>query len=110
VRTGEAFLEKLVSEHIGGMSVLWVDVPDEPGPGSARSFIERNAIALLSNHSCPIDRPSANWLGNFSPRQEIRQSALWNLNYINEECDTTFLDVLEKCMLRTCNQPTGTPS
>ncbi len=102
IRSTEAFLEKRVSEHIGRMSVLWVDVPDEPGPGSMRSFIERNAIALLSNHCCPFDRPSGGWLGNFSPREEIRRSALWNLNYVQEACDTTFLDVLEECVVGTC--------
>jgi hypothetical protein len=101
VRDTEAFLEKRVSEHIGCMSVVWVDVPDEPGPASMRSFIERNSIALLSNDCCPIDRPSDGWLGNFSPREEIRRSALWNLNYVNEKCDTTFLDVFEECVIRT---------
>lgn len=103
IRATEAFLEKRVSEHIGCMSVLWVDVPDEPGPASMRSFIERNAIALLSNRCRPFDRPSDGWLGNFSPRGEIRRSTLWNLNYVDEECDTTFLDVLEGCVIRTCS-------
>lgn len=54
LHVGAALLAR-VSEHIGSMSVLWVDVPDEPGPGSMRSFIARNAIALLSNDCCPIE-------------------------------------------------------
>lgn len=94
-RAAEAAWEKRVSEYIGGMSVFWVDVPDEPSPQSDRSLIERNAIALLSNKFAPIDKPSGGWLGRFSPRQEIRDSALWNLNYVADECDPSFLEKLE---------------
>src|SRR5882672_7431786 len=68
-RAAEAAWEKHVSDYIGGMSVFLVDVPDEPSPQSNRSFIERNAIALLSNRFAPIDRASSGWLGRFSPRQ-----------------------------------------
>lgn len=97
-RAAEAAWEKRVSEYIGGMSVFWVDVPDEPSPQSDRSLIERNAIALLSNKFAPIDRASSGWLGRFSPRQEIRDSALWNLNYLADECDPSFLQKLELCV------------
>lgn len=103
VRAREAFLEKRVSEYIGGMSVLWVDVPDEPGPNSQRSIIEKNAIALLSNHFNPVDPSSQNWLGRFSPREDIRRSALWNLDYVDGEYDPAFLDLLEQCVVRTCH-------
>ena len=91
----EAACEKRVSEYIGGMSVLWVHVPDDSSPNSARAFIERNAIALLSNQFAPIDKPSASWLGRFSPRHAIRDSALWNLNHVTEVCDPLFLQKLE---------------
>jgi hypothetical protein len=95
VRDAEAAHELRVSGHIGGMTVLWLDVDDEPGRSSLRSYIERNAIALLSNQRRPADPPSPCWLGRFSPRQEIRESGLWNLNYIDDRYDPTFLDVLE---------------
>ena len=101
VRVHEVEHEKRVSEYIGAMSVLWVDVPDEPGPGSMRAYIERNAIALLSNHFAPIDCASRQWLGRHSPREEIRQSALWNLNHVRQDCEPKFLDTLEACVERT---------
>ena len=40
IRANEAAHERRVSEKIGAMSVLWVDVPDDPGPGSRRAYIE----------------------------------------------------------------------
>ena len=70
IRSSEALHEQQVSAYLGAMSVLWVDVPDEPGPRSARAFVERNAIALLSNHLDPFDRASPSWLGLQSPHRE----------------------------------------
>jgi len=96
IRTVEAVHEKRVSAYIGRMSVVWVQVPDAPGPGSARSLIEKNAIALLSNRRDPVDPPSASWLGRSSPREEIARSGLWNLNYVDVRYDPGFLDVLER--------------
>jgi hypothetical protein len=101
-RAAEAACEKRVSEYIGSMSVLWVHVPDEAGPHSVRAFIERNAIALLSNQFAPIDNASGSWLGRFSTRHEIRDTALWNLNYVREVCDPLFLDELESFVMTTC--------
>jgi hypothetical protein len=95
IRAGERTHEGAVSDVIGRMSVLWVDVPDEPGPGSARARIERYAIALLSNRLRPLDPPSAGWLGRHSVRSEIRESGLWNLKHVNEAYDPSFLDELE---------------
>ncbi len=104
-RAAETACEKRVSEFIGSMSVFWADVPDdEPGSQSERSFIERNAIALLSNSFAPMDGASSGWLGRFSPRQEIRDSALWNLNYVKEVYDASFLDKLESCVTLTCQK------
>ncbi|MEO7086694.1 MAG: hypothetical protein ABI442_18415 [Gemmatimonadaceae bacterium] len=77
------------------MSVLWVAIPDEPGAGSARSVIERNTIALLSNATSAVDQPSPGWLGRHSPRAEIRASGLWNLNYVGGSYDPAYLDLLE---------------
>jgi hypothetical protein len=85
------------------MSVLWVHVPDESGPDSARAFIERNAIALLSNQLAPIDSASESWLGRFSPRYEIRDSALWNLKHVGEMYDPLFLDKFESYVMRMCD-------
>lgn len=95
VRDSEIEHEKKVSEHIGAMRVLWVAVPDEAGPQSMRGYIERNAIALLSNRLNPIDAPSESWLGRQSSRAEIRDSGLWNLNHVADRYDAEFLDHLD---------------
>jgi hypothetical protein len=91
IQAGETDLERRVSAHLGTLSVLWVDVPDEPGPASARAFIERNAIALLSNRRRPFDHPSPSWLGRSSTRAAIRESGLWNLDFVDGTCDPAFL-------------------
>lgn len=101
-RAAEAAHEKRVSEHIGAMPVLWVNVPDEPDRQSDRAYIERNAIALLSNQLDPIDGASRKWLGSFSPRSEIRESALWNLNHVREDYDLQFLGRLRSFVTLTC--------
>jgi hypothetical protein len=101
VRATEVDHERRVSTYIGSMTALWVAVSDEPGPASARSHIERNAIALLSNHREPLDPPSAAWLGRYSPREDIRESGLWNLNYLDLDYEASFLDVLEESVERT---------
>jgi hypothetical protein len=78
------------------MRFLWLPVDDEPGEGSARSYIERNAIALLSNFDKdPIDPPSAGWLGHKCDRERVRKSGLWNQNHVDEGYDPAFLNKLE---------------
>ena len=97
VRSGEVTLERKVSAVIGNMSLFWLPVSDEPGPDSQRGFIERNAIALLSNsRKTPLDPPSLNWLGRWSDRERVRNSGLWNQNHVDERYDRRFLGVLEK--------------
>lgn len=97
-------LEKRVSDYLGGMTVLWVDMPDETGPDSERAYIERNSIALLSNALAPLDAINGNWLGCSSPREEIRRSRLWNLNHVLESVDRQFLDRLEQAVERTLRE------
>ena len=97
----EAECERKVSAFIGSMTVLWVNVPDDPGPFSKRTYIEQNAIALLSNFLSPLELASTSWLGNHSPRKEIRQSSLWNLNHVNQNYDPKFLDDFEDAVDKT---------
>jgi len=99
----EAACEEAVSRHIASMTVLWVDVPDEPGPENSRAYIERNAIALASNVLMPMDPPSPNWLGHHSPKEKIRRSGLWNLNHVDESYDPQFLHILERAVNLTCD-------
>jgi len=41
------------------MPFLWLEIDDAPSAGSMRGFVERNAIALLSNLAKPpLDPPS----------------------------------------------------
>jgi len=96
VRRSEAEHERRVSAYLGTLDFLWVAVLDEPGVGSRRAFIERNAIALLSNHLDPLDPPSRTWLGLHSPNEYIQRSGLWNLNHVDDQYDPAFLDALEE--------------
>jgi hypothetical protein len=49
VRAAENALECEVSKVICAMHFLWLAIDDDPGAKSLRGYIERNAIALLSN-------------------------------------------------------------
>jgi hypothetical protein len=90
-------LERKVSLHIADLPFLWIPVEDESGPNSRRSYIERNAIALLSNYAkAPLDPPSHDWLGRHSDRERVRKSGLWNQNHVDEVCDSAFLDTLDE--------------
>jgi hypothetical protein len=83
------------------MTILWVDVPDPSSASNRRAFIERNAIALLSNGLQPVDSPSAEWLGRYSHDWRIQRSGLWNLDHVVGNADPDFLDVLEAAVDRT---------
>jgi len=98
IRERERPLERAVSQHIRSMPFLWVSVEDEPGPASLRGYIERNAIALLSNYNSqhvPVDPPSAVWLGHWATSEPIRRSGLWNANHVVGGYDPGFLTVLQ---------------
>jgi hypothetical protein len=97
IRESERNLEAAVSEHIGRITLLSLPLDDEPGRSSLRGYIEKNAIALLSNFGRPaIDPPSPNWLGHYCPREKVRLSGLWNSDHVDEDYDPEFLTVLEQ--------------
>lgn len=84
IREREAPHERAVSEHIGRMPFLWLDVSDDPGPTSDRAAIEMGVIALLSRRTNPeADAPSSQWLGSWSSRETIRTSGLWNVQHVD---------------------------
>ena len=94
-------VEREVSRRLSAMSVLTLLIDDEPGPHSRRGWIERNAIAMLSNENKPpIDPPSANWLGLCSQRVHVRHSGLWNRNHVDEPYDAEFLVDLRQLLQR----------
>ena len=97
IRKSELALEKEVSACIGKMPFLWLAVDDDAGPDSLRGYVERNAIALLSNYGKPpLDLPSTDWLGHKSDRERVRASGLWNQNHVDENYEPEFLDRFEQ--------------
>jgi hypothetical protein len=101
VRESEANVEQTVSGHIGKMSVLWLEVHDEPGPTSDRAYIERNCISLLAGPWGPIDLPSRTWLGNYCPNKCVVRSGLWNVDFTDYRYDCRFLDIFEEYVMVT---------
>lgn len=102
IREQESPIEKKVSSHIGNMPFLWINVDDTPSKNSKRMYLEKNAIALLSNY-CRVntieafDPPSKNWLGRYCCHYFVRESGLWNVKHVTEQIiDENFLDYLEK--------------
>ena len=97
IRKLEKQIEIEVSKLIGTMRFLWLEIDDGTGPGSLRGYVERNAIALLSNfEKPPLDPPSPGWLGRYCDRPKVQKSGLWNQNHVDESYDPSFLDTLEK--------------
>jgi hypothetical protein len=99
VRQREYPLEQTVSQHIRRMPFLRVGIDDELGPDSLRSYIECNAIALLSNYNLPdtpIDPASATWLGQWATSEQVRHSGLWNVNHVTDAYDPGFLAMLRE--------------
>ena len=86
----EEQIEREVSQYVGVMPFLWLDVPDSKG----RHVIEAGAIGLLSMRTEDADPPSDDWLGRYAYRKEIRNSGLWNVQLINEPYDPGFLDLM----------------
>jgi hypothetical protein len=87
----EEQIEREVSEYIGVMPFLWLDVPDSKD----RHDIEAGAIGLLSMCTGDADPPSDDWLGRYAYRKEILDSGLWNVQLINEPHDPGFLDLMD---------------
>lgn len=97
MKESEAVLERAVSERLAAMQVACLDIGDEPGPESQRGWIERNAIALLSNSGKPqLDAPSPGWLGHHSSRPRVCASSLWNQNHVDEAYNPDFLNDFER--------------
>jgi hypothetical protein len=107
LREAEAQHEKQVSDYMAQLPVLWLAVPDEASPASERSIIERNAIALLSRDAQLSAAHPNGWLGEHSPRREIRGSRLWNLNYVDDEYNPSFLALLERSVGYTLASQSG---
>ncbi|MDQ0462511.1 hypothetical protein QO010_000259 [Caulobacter ginsengisoli] len=95
IRDQEQELERKVSDTLGGMRLLWIDIPDDPGAQSDRAFIERNSIGLLSRLGLLSPTTTKEWLGHYSVEWRISVSGLWNLDHLFLKPDAKFLDVLK---------------
>lgn len=95
VRLLEQEHETRVSQYIGKLGVLWLEIPDEPSPDSDRAYLEQNSIALLAGNRGPLDPATSDWLGNWSPHPCVRSSGMWNVDYVERRYDERFLGVLE---------------
>jgi len=62
--------------------------------------LESKLIGTVSR--CTMCKPSMNWLGNYSPKKQIRTSGLWLIQYLNAEGITEEdLPVIEKLIRKT---------
>lgn len=101
IRKSESPLEYKVSVLMSRMLVLAINVCDASSAHSDRSYIERNAIALLSTAGQAIDPPSSNWLGHYARDNSVRTSGLWNVRHVGKPYDERFLTVMYECVLIT---------
>lgn len=101
IRDTEEGLEREVSKIIGEMRVIWLNVPDEPGPASERAYLERNAIGLLSRIGLLNAIGLPDWLGRESADWRIATSGLWNLNHVFAKPDAMFTRRMAKAVSRT---------
>ena len=90
-------LNKRVTETLGNMWVLCLPIEEK----ALRGWIERNAIALLSNcyKQQSIDSPSKGWLGHHCEQETVPSSGLWNQQYVDGTHDPAFLDTLNDLIL-----------
>ena len=79
------------------MPFLWLKIDDEPSKDSQRAYLEKNIIALLSNFNKEevIDEPSGDWLGSYYPLEKVKNSGLWNSNYVDIDYDPAFLKIFQ---------------
>jgi hypothetical protein len=97
LKAQEKTLEMKVSEIIGNLNFLSLEVIGESRKNNMRAYIETNSIALLSNlNKQEIDAPSSNWLGRWSGHKDVIGSGLWNSDDTEKKYDPSFLIKLEE--------------
>jgi len=73
-------IESLVTSYIhSNFSFCVIEVNDR----DKRIYLKARFIATFAQ--CDTCRPSRDWLGEFSPKEKIRTSGLWNVRYQNGE-------------------------
>jgi hypothetical protein len=77
-----ALIASLTPYLSSNMSFLLLSID----PMRLRTIVEKWLIGLGSHCLAPVDGPSANWLGLHHPSVLVRNSGLWNKNYVNLLC------------------------
>jgi len=76
----QSVVEQAVSQYIQtNFSFVTLPVNDK----SARLTFESKIISTIS--LCPLCEPSTQWLGSFSPKKQIRESGLWQVQELYKE-------------------------
>jgi len=102
LRLEELEMERRVSDYIRDLPFLWVNIDDEPGSDSDRAYIEQNTISLVSNYEkTPIDTRRDDWIGEYSASQEIQESGLWNVDYVDQRYDSGLLTRFKRYVEQT---------
>ncbi len=96
IRKLEHSLEIKVSKYIATLPFLCLSADDKPSARSIRKVLEKNSIALLSNFNkaIVIDPPSEKWLGHYASNEFMSNSGLWNVDHVDEDYNSDFLDIL----------------
>ncbi|MCK9561641.1 MAG: hypothetical protein M0R02_02855 [Bacteroidales bacterium] len=91
----EKQLEKRISDYIQSnlsFCVFQIETKEQ------RLFWESKIISTLAKSN--ELQPSKNWLGNFSTKEKIRQSGLWQVNELyNEELTKTEFEQLKRLII-----------
>ncbi len=82
IREAEIKLEKYVSETLSQYLVAFIPADDVSSANSVRSDIESGLITLLTEDMAILDTPTNKWLGNYSDREVIAHSGLWNIRHV----------------------------
>lgn len=98
LKSRECAMEDVVSQVIGRMPFVCLRIDGDAQSPNLRSYIEKNAIALLSGYERPdrLDPPSDTWLGLNSDRKRVQKSGLWNNDYVDAHYESDFLVQFER--------------
>lgn len=76
----EKKLEEIISDYIQkNITFILIEENDK----DKRLLWEKRLISEISN--CNICSPSKDWLGNYSPKEKIRKSGLWQINELYKD-------------------------
>lgn len=95
IKHGERALEKIVSDYISKLIVMFIEVSDKATKRSARSTIETLSIGLFTEDFLPVEEPSDDWLGHFSQHEVIEKTGLWNIRDVGTKADMRIVQLIK---------------